>query len=233
MKFNPLIGFWHSVDLSQVIDGLNSIPCDKLQVSYFDYPFPHRKIESFFRENYQYTHLILIPNDLVYDITNFNRTKEIIEKYDYPVLCGLCNVDLAEHKDEWNVCLKLPELDYINRRYNWLAESTRKELLRRITRFVKVGFAGFPATCIRRDVFDKVHINIFNNPDKTNEAPIWESRGGYSNDLIFCHNLHDEKIETICDLENTMLHFRYTGIKQNGIKEAKVSFISKGDNIHI
>lgn len=231
MKFNPLIGFWHSVDLQEVKDGLNSIPCDKYQVSYFDYPYPHRMVESFFKEHMKYTHLILIPNDLVYDITNFEKTKEAILEHDYPVLCGLCNVDLAQHKTDYNVCFKLPDLSYVNRRYNWLAESTRQELLRRKARFIKVEFAGFPATCIRRDVFDKVHINIFNNPSKTNEAPIWETKGGYSNDLIFCHNLHDVKIDTICDLTNTMLHFRYTGIKQNGIKEPKARFISINDKI--
>ena len=231
MNFNPLIGYWHSVDLQQVKDGLNSIPCDKYQVSYFDYPHPHRKVEAYFREHKQYTHLILIPNDLVYDITNFEKTKKVILEMDYPVLCGLCNVDLGKHKDFYNVCFKLPELPYVNRRYRWLAESQRKELLSKNHRFVKVGFAGFPATCVRRDVFDKVKINIFNDNLKTDEVPIWESKGGYSNDLIFCHNLQDVGIETICDLENTMLHFRYTGQKQNGIKEAKERFIPNGTNV--
>ena len=231
MNFNPLIGYWHSVDLQQVKDGLNSIPCDKVQVSYYDYPYPHRLVEKYFREHKEYTHLILVPNDLVYDVTNFEKTKKAILENDYPVLCGLCNVDLKQYKDFWNVVLKLPELSYIERRYRWLAESTRQALLLHGSHFILVGFAGFPATCVRRDVFDSVKINIFNDDIKTKEAPIWETKGGYSNDLIFCHNLHDVGIPTICDLENTMLHFRYTGEKQNGKKPAKVTFIPNGDNM--
>ena len=230
MKFKPLIGFWHAVDLEQVKDGLNSIPCDKLQASYFPYPFPHRIIEKFFRDNKQFTHLIMIPNDLVYNNENFQKTKEIIEKYDYPVLCGLCNVDLTQYKDKWNVCQSLPELPYTQRRYRWLAESTRKALLEKI-RLIPVKFAGYPALCIRRDVLDYVRINKLNNTIKTKELPIWESKGGYSNDLIFCHNLHEKGIQIMCDLENTMLHFRYTGKSQIGTKPEKVKFIPNGELI--
>ena len=231
MKFNPLIGFWHAVDLDEVKDGLNSIPCDKVQASYFPYPFPHRIIEKFFRDNTEYTHLIMIPNDLVYNNSNFERTKEIILKHDYPVLCGLCNVDLKEHKDQWNVCQKLPELPYTQRRYRWLANSTRKAYINLGLRLIPVKFAGYPATCIRRDVLDKIRLNIFPEDKKVNELPIWESKGGFSNDLMTCHNLNDVNISIMCDLENTMLHFRYTGKSQIGIKPEKVKFIHNGELI--
>ncbi len=231
MRFNPLIGYYHAVDLDEVKDGLNEIYADKLQVSYFSYPFPHRIIEKFFNDNQDYTHLIMIPNDLVYNNENFQRTKEAIEKFDYPVLSGLCNVDLTQHKTDYNVCFKLPELAYINRRYRWLADSTRKELLRRGSRFVNVKFAGYPAICIRRDVIEKVRLNFLNRTIETNELPIWETRGGFANDLIFCHNINDVGIPLICDIENTMLHFRYTGKSQIGVKPEKVKFIRKGENI--
>lgn len=231
MSFNPLIGYYHAVDLDQVKDGLNTINEDKLQVSYFPYPYPHRIIEDYFNTHLEYTHLIMIPNDLVYDDKSFQKTKEAIEKYDYPILSGLCNVDLKEHKDSWNVCFKLPELSYLNRRYRWLAESTRKELLNRNSRFVKVMFAGYPAICIKRNVIESVRLNFLNDTIKTNELPIWESKGGFANDLIFCHNVNDKNIEIICDLENTLLHFRYEGQSQIGIKPYKVKFIPKGMNI--
>ena len=231
MIFNPLIGFWHAVDLEQVKDGLNTIPCDKFQVSYFPYPFPHRIIEKFFKDNSQYSHLIMIPNDLVYNNENFQRTKEIILKHDYPVLTGLCNVDLKEHKSEWNVCQKLPELLYTRRRYRWLADSTRKALMNLGLRLLPVKFAGYPAICIRRDVLELVRLNHLNNTIKTKELPIWESRGGFANDLIFCHNVHEKNISIICDLENTMLHFRYGGKSQIGIKPEKVKFIPNGELI--
>lgn len=232
MSFNPLIGYYHAVDLDPVIEGLNEIDADKLQVSYFKYPYPHRIIEDYFLTHKQYTHLIMIPNDLVYNNSNFQRTKDAIEKHDYPVLSGLCNVDLKTHKTDYNVCFKLPDLAYVNRRYRWLANSTRMELIRRGARFVKVMFAGYPAICIRRDVLDKVRLNFLNDTIKNNSLPIWESRGGFANDLIFCHNINDKGIELICDLKNTMLHFRYEGKSQIGIKEYKVKFIPKGEIIN-
>lgn len=232
MTFNPLIGYYHAVDLKEVKDGLNSIHADKLQVSYFPYPYPHRLIEYLFKKNKEYTHLIMIPNDLVYDDSNFQKTKEVVEKYDYPVITGLCNVDLKENKDKMNVCLKLPGLPYINRRYRWLVESQRLELLSRNQRLINVMFAGYPAICIRRDILDKVRLNIFPEDKKVDELPIWESRGGFANDLIFCHNLKDANIPIICDLENKMLHFRYEGKSQIGVKPEKVKFIRKGELIN-
>lgn len=231
MTFNPLIGYYHAVDLEAVKDGLNEINADKLQVSYFPYPFPHRIIEKCFKDNLEYTHLIMIPNDMVYDDKAFQKTKEIVEKFNYPVLTGLVNVDLAENKDKCNVCFKLPELPYVNRRYRWLVESQRLHLLSKNQRLINVMFAGYPAICIRRDVLDKVRLNIFPEDKKVDELPIWESRGGFANDLIFCHNLNDANIPIICDLENKMLHFRYEGKSQIGIKKEKVKFIHKGEKI--
>ena len=231
MNFKPIIAYYHAVDLPEVIDGLNTIYNEKLVVSYFKYPYPHRIIEDWFYTHQDYTHLIMIPNDLVYNMDNFEKTKEIILKHNYPVLSGICNVDLKEYKDKWNVCQSLPALPYIHRRYRWLADSTRKALMNAGLRLLPVDFAGYPALCIRRDVLSLVKINKLNNTIKTKELPIWEAKGGYSNDLIFCHNLYDTGISIICDLENTMLHFRYTGKSQVGIKPEKVKFIPNGELI--
>ena len=232
MNFKPLIGYWHSVDLVQVKEALDEIPCDKIQVSYFDYPYPQRKVLEYFKENPEYTHLILIPNDLVYNLRNFTMTERAVRELDPPVLCGLCNVDLGQYKDFWNVCPKLPTLEFTQRRYRWMAESQRLHHLNLGFRFIPVKFAGFPAMCVRRDVFDKCKINEFNESIKTKEVPIWESQLGYANDLMFCHNLSDLEITIVCDLENTMLHLRFQGEKQNGKKQPNVHLVKSGEKIN-
>jgi hypothetical protein len=221
-SINPLIAYWHSVDLPQVTEPLKSIPCDQVHISYFPYPYPHRIAENFFHAHKEYTHLLLIPNDLIVTKDHYNMMLEFVSKYDLAVGAGVCNVDTAKYENHLNVCLRLPEISYQTRRYRWLAESQRLDLLRRGIDFLQVEFAGFPFMWVRRDVLEKTRINWLES--QTNESPIWESNGGYSNDLAFCHNLKKHDIPIVVNLRCKMLHLRYAGEQQIGKKAPKVKY---------
>ena len=223
MNFKPLWVYWHAVDIEQVTEGLKTIPCDQYHISYYDYPFPHREARRYFLEHPEYTHIILHPNDLICDVSHFEGLKKMVLENDFDVCCGVCNVDTNKYKDYWNVTKNLPSLDYENRRYYWLSKNRYPNTI------IQVPFAGFPAMCVKRHVIEKTPVNSFLNPQKTTDAPIWEVKGGFSNDLIFCHNLKDLDIKINCNTAIQMLHLRYHGINQVGKKEPKTTFYNYND----
>src|SRR5438094_476856 len=77
-KMNPLIGYWTDRDLEPVLYELNKIPCDQFHVKYFSYPYPHKIIEDYFKIHREYTHLILIPNDLLFKLSNYLQLTSLI-----------------------------------------------------------------------------------------------------------------------------------------------------------
>jgi hypothetical protein len=191
--------------------------------------YPGNYIESrkFFLEHTEYTHYVALPNDLVVTKEIFEKICNTIEKYDYPVLSGCCNVDMVENKDKVNICLKLPEIPYRLRIYRWLAESQRKELINRGAEIIDVGFAGFPCMFIRRDIVEKIPFATL--PFEVDERPIWENKGGFGGDLAFCTSLKHYGISNKVDLTCIMEHLRFEGKMMVGIKKPEVVFIKKGE----
>jgi len=219
-EINPLLVYWHSVDLPQVTDALKTIPCDQLHISYFKYPYPHIIAEDFFHAHKEYTHLILVPNDLVCSKEHYEMLLKYNKEFDFEVLCGVCNVDTGKYKDKLNITSNLPVIGpYEERRYFWISKNRYPNML------IKVPFAGFPMMWVRRDVLEKTRINWLSPQIKGKNPAIWEARGGYSNDLAFCHNLNRLGITIYCHTGCEMLHLRYHGEQQLGKKSPTVKFI--------
>lgn len=227
-KINPLLVYWHAVDLPQVTDGLKTIPCDQLHVSYFKYPYPHIIAEDFFKAHKEYTHLILVPNDLICTKEHYDMLLKYIKEFDYEVLCGVCNVDTEKYKDKLNITSELPVIGpYYSRRYYWISKNKYPSMI------LKVPFAGFPMMWVRRDVLDKTRINWLSPQLKGNNKAIWEQTGGYSNDLAFCHNLKHLGIPIHCYTGCNMLHLRYQGHSQIGKKPPIVKLIKYCEPIQV
>lgn len=223
----PLLTYWHAVDLEEVNQGLKSVPCDQLHISYFKYPYPHIIAEDFFKAKKEYTHLILIPNDLIFTYSHYVQMLEQISKRDYDVYCGVCNVDTGKYKDYWNITSTLPIIGpYRHRRYYWISKNRYPNMT------LKVPFAGFPAMWVKRSVLEKTRINWLSPQLKGKNPAIWENSGGYSNDLAFAHNLNSLGIPIYCDTSVQMLHLRYHGKSQIGKKPPKVTFIKYNENLH-
>lgn len=220
MNPKPLLAHWHAVDLEQVTDSLKTIPCDQLHISYFKYPYPHIIAEDFFHAHKEYTHLILLPNDLVFTKDNYESMLKTIETNDYDVFCGVCNVDIGKYRDKLNITSNLPVIGpYYQRRYFWISKNKYPNII------LKVPFAGFPAMWVKRQVLEQTRINWLSPQLKGKNHAIWENQGGYSNDLAFCHNLNQLGIPIYCDTSVNMVHLRYQGVSQIGKKPPKVKFI--------
>ena len=230
-KINPLICYWRPKDIQPVLDGLDSIPCDKLYLNYFAYPHNYTISRKYFLEHPEYTHYVALPNDLVPTKEIFDKLVKTIEEKDPPVLSGVCNVDMEGNKDKVNVCLKLPAIKYYDpktgqhRIYKWLAESQRKTLIEKGFEQMEFAFAGFPFMFIRRDIIEKIPFATL--PFQVDERPIWEAAGGFGGDLAFCTSCKYHGIPVLVDLTCMMDHLRFYGEMLVGKRQPNIEFINK------
>lgn len=227
-KVNPLVVWWNPKDIPEVRKGIDELPCDKLFMNYFPYPYNYTLSRKFFLEHTEYTHYVALPNDLVPTKEIYDKLVARLEKEDYPVLSGVCNVDMDQHKDWVNVCLRLPKIPYNQRIYRWLAESQRLNLLSRNIELLDVGFAGFPFMFIRRDIIQKIPFAW--TPEETEQRPIWEVVEGWSGDLAFCTSCDYYKIPIKADLTCLMQHLRFHGKMLVGKTDPEIILV-RGENM--
>ena len=56
-------------------------------------PEAYKDGRDFFLEHEEYTHLVICPDDLVIYYVPFMKLRRETEKYDFPNLCGISNLD--------------------------------------------------------------------------------------------------------------------------------------------
>lgn len=174
---------------------------------------------SIIRENFlaneTYTHLAILPDDLIVTQYHWHQLIEDIREYDFPVVCGLCNLDQsAEHKGMLNVCINhLPSREAYLRTYEWIMEGSaeHKALLAKTPPIIKVKFAGFPFMFMRRDVVETVS---FADDYEWNHYKLM----GCCVDVIFCLDCHEQDIPIYCDLRCQMIHLKIDDVRVEGKK---------------
>ncbi len=218
-NFNPLLVYWRPKDIQPVLDGLDTIPCDKLYMNYFPYPYNYTISRDFFLASPQYTHYIAQPNDLVPTLEIYRKlTRRMEANPDKPVICGVCNWDTGKYKDYINITSNLPELAYQSRVYRKISKN------RYPNTFLKVPWAGFPFMFIRRDVVEK--IPFAQVPFETKDRPVWETKGGFGGDVAFAHSCKFYNIPIWADTSCNMEHLRFYGEMLVGKKPPNIEFKS-------
>lgn len=221
----PLLAHWKAKDIPDVKKGLDTIPCDKITSEYLPYPFNYRITRDYFLQHPEYTHFIADPNDIIATKEHYNALVKRLEKIDYPVLSGVCNVDLGKYKNRWNICENLPDLDYKKRRYYWIPDSQRLGL-------VEVKFAGFPFMFIRRDIVEKIPFYSLPYELDTGQPGMMELNQGWAGDLAFCTCCDFYSIPIMVDTDVRMKHLRFCGEMKIGKADANVWFDNgKRENI--
>lgn len=196
MRIKPLIFYMNAADYPDIIQELNTIPCDKLIISYLPYPWPHTIARDYFLEG-DWTHLIVQPQDLLVKKENYDMLIEKLEKFDYPVLSGVCNVDREGHNlYKWAICKLCPTRDKDTRIYNWVPACKEK------IGIMKVGFTGLVFCAIKRSIIERTLID---------GEPIFKgcihNRWGPAPDLNFCLNCSRLEIPIHADTDNRMFHY--------------------------
>lgn len=165
-----------------------------------------------------------MPNDLVCDVSHFNKIKKHVEESDFECVCGVSPVDMGKRKDYWNVTVNLPALDYDSRRYYWLSKNRYPNTM------IQPPFAGHPFMTLKRSVLDKIQLWVIEPKYEKMGQPQFETKGGFASDLSLAYSLKEHGIKINCDTGIIMEHLRYYGKMLVGIKNPKVVFIKYRDN---
>lgn len=232
-KLKYLVGVPSPRNIDVVTEGHESIR-DKYHI-----PFLYAKywkeiqaymiIQDFFLNHSNADYLILSPDDLVVNAEHFEQLVETVEKENYPVFSGMCNLDCI-HPTLMNICIDIaPNVFRKLRRYYWVHSTEIPQGI------LKVKFSGFPFMFIHRSVVERIPL--------TGDSPHDVNRRGIeptSFDTAFCWECDQKGIPIYVDTRVNMLHLRYakhdtvTGSQVDNIrvyKSAPHVFYNKEDGI--
>ena len=195
-------------------------PCDVLHVKYTIELLAYTAARKYFLEN-DYDYFIIAPDDLVVRPEDVTHIVSLCEKYD--VISGLCNVSemqLTETGVTNIITTKLPQvhpsiikngkLVDICDEYDWVR---RDELPEGIFQAL---FSGFALMAIKRSIIEKFeflgHRSLLHH----------NNRLGTQLDLVFCHWCKGMNIPIYVDRDLDLVHLRYSGIMEVGIKFPEV-----------
>ncbi len=180
---------------------------DIMQCNYYTRRQALRMIREYFIENKEYTHMATLADDLIVTKGVLDILEWDINQYNYPVLCGVCNVDTETNRRNLNVCIEPlvpPERVNGTHYYNWIVQGSPehiKLLGKRVP--IQVKFAGNPLFIFRRDIAEKVI--TLRNDSFFNDI---QEKLGCCEDVVTCYELDKAGIPIHCDLRAAMRHFK-------------------------
>jgi hypothetical protein len=206
---NILVGITKARDIPVFDEAVKLVlpEVDKLYACYYPQVIAlEHIIRKYFLEHEQYTHLAILPDDLIVTKESWDYLTGDLERYDYPVICGCCNVDTTTNRDSLNVSLSCPYQSGIDV-YKWVQmDSAEHQQILNTPQPYPVGFAGFPLTIIRRDIVQQI--------------PFHNDPVGWAQDIAFCNDLINNHIQLYCDFRAQMLHVK--------ISDSNILFVKVG-----
>lgn len=166
---------------------------------------------DFFLEHTEYTHMAILPDDLLVDVAHVDKLVEDLRLYDYDVLSGISNFALTtkgflnhmtaiDYKNYGAVdqLAKTGRFDYFKQvmtrdQYDQI----KKDMANKPNRIIRVALSNFPFTIIKRHVVEKI--------------PFGHNLMGV--DTVFFQSCINKGIATYADLDVQMVHLK--GIEKN------------------
>lgn len=130
----------------------------------------YKSIRNFFLEHKEYTHLAILPDDLLVDLKHVDKLMADIQEGDYQVISGVCNFACTNRRmfnkigaieygkvDAHERMKKSGRFDYFNDIMSReRLEQIKKQLEKKPHRIIRVSHSAFPLTIIRRDVVEQI-----------------------------------------------------------------------------
>jgi hypothetical protein len=168
MDVNPLICSPSPRDIPEVRDAWNKIKCDKLLAKYYQEYDAYRNLRDYFITHEEYTHMVVMPDDLIVKPEDFNTLLENVKEYDFHVLSGTCNFDW-QSKEKFICWQHMQNARGIIRNY-----MTEEDFDNVPGGIIQVQFEGFACCFIRRDVLDDIEFNGTTCPDGSRRSFDWQ-----------------------------------------------------------
>jgi len=212
---NPIIFVPSPRDLPEFLEATAKINCDKLWLKYHPQEEAYVIAREWFLTNKQYTHLVILPDDLIITQDDFDTLCEDAKKFD--VVSGWCRntmrlvenytgVPETEETADSNISITtLPADPPYTSTYESYHLTSIKEIKEKISygiTFVKVKFSGFPLQFISRKIVEQVP---------------FRSSVGCCMDSCFALDLHSRGINQYANLKVRTTHI------QTKIAELKVN----------
>jgi hypothetical protein len=214
------------------IDDIKGVP--KLLVKFFNEADAYKIMRDYFlKHKKDFDYMAIVPDDLIVGQRYYDMLIADLEKEKYPVLCGVCNVNLVNNQvDRLAICIdKLPDIRKTLREFGWADLRNKDHPVPE--GIIKVKFAGFPFIFIRKDIVEQI--------DFTGDLPYNQdipphSTGSTAMDTQFCWECDKKGIDIYCDTRVRMVHlagatpslFGYSSdILYVGVRPAKVLYIDR------
>jgi hypothetical protein len=166
---NPIIFIPSPRDRPEFLEATAKINCDKLWIKYYNQDDAYRIAREWFLTNKQYTHLVILPDDLIVTQNDFDVLCE--DANNFNVVSGWCRNTIrliedwkgppeTEETADSNISINsLPPDPPYTSTYNRYHFTSIKEIQEKISygiTFVRVKFSGFPLQFISRVVVEQV-----------------------------------------------------------------------------
>lgn len=190
-----LIGIPSPRSIPEFTEAIAKIPYDKVWIKNAGHELqPYQMMRSFFLEHAEYTHLAICSDDLIVTLEGVEHLIQLAEKY--PLIMGICNVNIADHPDGFMAVAKNePRGRESGRTYDFY---TRKELKGK--GIIRVKWSGFAFPIFARQVVEAIH---FDDDGRWNGG-----RRAGANDIAMCHDLNALGIPIMVDTSVYFYHHR-------------------------
>lgn len=189
----------------------------------FDEKHAYNSGRDWFLAHPEYTHLAILPDDLLVDVKHVDKLVEDLEHYDYDVLSGISNFAMSTANFfnnmtaiDWNKYEAVDQLkktgrfDYFKHIMSRVEYKKKKEEMQnKPNRIIRVAMSHFPFTIIKRHVVEKIEFGA-------NLMGV---------DTVFFQSCIKNNIATYADLDVELWHIK--GIEEN--KQMQESIIMAFD----
>jgi hypothetical protein len=197
---------------------------DILRIKYdFDEKHAYNSGREWFLAHPEYTHMAILPDDLLVDVKHVDKLIEDLENYDYDVLSGISNFAMSTARFFENMTAidykKYEAVDQIRKtgRFDYFKQiMSRKEykqikedMKNKQNTIIRVAMSHFPFTIIKRHVVEKIEFG----------------HNLMGVDVVFFQSCIKLNIATYADLDVELWHIK--GIEDN--KQMQKSIIMAFD----
>lgn len=141
-EVRPLICVPSPRDIPDFKEAIDKIECPKLFAKYYEEPKAYEILRDMFLST-DYTHMAIVPDDLIVSREDFGTLCFDLTEFDFPVLAGTCRLDYKS--DVWITGKKLDQHERF----------TTADLFSGVP-IKKVEFDGLACSLIRRDVVEQI-----------------------------------------------------------------------------
>lgn len=159
-------------------------------------------IRDVFLANKQYTHLVLLPDDLIVKPSQLRSLMRSVARYNYPVFSGVANVDQTVNKDMFAVSFDIINIERAKRRFSLMSRETLNDYAKR-GKHIQVRWSGFPCMFIRRNIVERFEFNLDGIAEHDSNGFV-----GCCTDTVFCWNCYTNNIPIYIDPKVRMFHLK-------------------------